>query len=372
LIKSDISIIGGGASGLMLASLLDSSRFILLEGSDTIGKKLKVSGGGRCNLTNKILSEDNYYGDKGFIKPILDSFSNIDLLDCFRDVDLVIKNKTQYFCKYNSQDIINHLSNKIDQKNLYLNTLVKSVEFKDGRFDISTNRDSFSTKKLVVASGAESFKNLGATSIAYEIAKKFGHNVIKPLPALVGFTVQPSEFWFKKLSGISLKVKIRASKKSFYSDLLFTHKGVSGPAILNSSLYWSSGKILVDFLPDHKIEFNYPKRLISSNLPLPKRFIKEFLLSQGIKDRVALDITDQDLKVLSRLKAYEFAPAGNFGFSKAEVTKGGVDTKEIDSFTMQSKLQNGLFFIGESLDVTGELGGYNLQWAFSSANRVKL
>ena len=181
-----------------------------------------------------------------------------------------------------------------------------------------------------------SYPSLGATDIGFKIAQKFGHTIIAPNPALVGFTVQKDQFWFKNLSGLSLEdVEIKVEDKVCRGGMLFTHKGCSGPVILSTSLYWQKGQISIDFLPSKK---SY----------LPKRFKKVIQNSK-------FDIHN-----------YSFSPAGNFGYTKAEVTKGGVDTNEIDVNTMESNLQKGLYFIGEVLDVTGELGGYNFQWAFSS------
>jgi predicted flavoprotein YhiN len=222
----------------------------------------------------------------------------------------------------------------------YMDTIVKDVKFKDDKFIIFTNHKTIEAKKLIVASGGLSYPSLGATDIGFKIAKKFGHNIITPNPALVGFTVQKEQFWFKELSGLSLdEVHIKVGDKICKGSLLFTHKGCSGPVILSTSLYWGKGQISIDFAP-YKDSY------------LPKRFKKAIQNSKF------------------NIHNYSFSPAGNFGYSKAEVTKGGVDTSEINVQNMESKLQNNLYFIGEVLNITGELGGYNFQWAFSSSSMI--
>jgi predicted Rossmann fold flavoprotein len=183
--------------------------------------------------------------------------------------------------------------------------------------------------------------------------------------------VQKDQFWMKELSGLSLGVGIELGSKKIKGDLLFTHKGISGPAILNASLYWKKGQMKIDFLPQNKIIFNTNKK-ISNAFNIPKRFIKAFLDSINLPDLSLCDLTQDQKDKLQTLKSYSFAPAGNFGYTKAEVTRGGICTDEIDSQTMMSKKCENLYFLGECLDVTGELGGYNFQWAFSSAWRVEL
>jgi len=214
-----------------------------------------------------------------------------------------------------------------------LSTKVLDVEY-DENYTIKTNKGDIVAEKLIVASGGLSYASIGGSDIGFKIAQKFGHTVNRLDPALVGFTVQKDQFWFKELSGLSVDVKIKVLDKTVEGMMLFTHKGCSGPAILTTSLYWKKGNISIDFLP-------------KKDSYLPKRF------KQQIK---GLDID---------LNNYEMSPAGNFGYTKAEVTKGGIYTKEVNN-NFESKLQQNLYFIGEVLDVTGELGGYNFQWAFSS------
>ena len=359
----DVVIIGGGASGLFLATLLKTN-YLLIEHNSQIGAKIKVSGGGKCNITNKILSADNYRGKSSFVKEILKNFDNKDLLNWLKKNNLEVKElkKNQYFFS-SSEVLLNYFKKNV--KNTKLNTEVLDIEKKEC-FIIRTNKGDIKAKNVVIASGGVSFKKLGASDIGYKIAKKFGHDIIPLKPALVGLTVQKQEEWFKKLSGISFKAEIKVGKKVFNQEILFSHRGITGPGILNASLWWDKGFIEISFLKNIKKYLKNPNRQISTQLPLPKRFVKEFLNIIRIEDKKVKYLTKEEFNKLQLFENYKFAPAGTFGFERAEVTKGGVDTAAI-GYDMQSKQVKGLYFIGEVLDVTGELGGYNFQWAFSSA-----
>jgi len=367
----DIAIIGAGASGLMSASFLKYKNIAIIDSNSKIGLKILASGGGKCNVTNKNVTEHNYLGDKEFIKKTLDGFTSKELLE-FLDkfhLQLEMRKYGQYFCKKSAKELVKIFEKLTKHSCFFLNHKVLHVEF-DKHFKIETNNRVIEAKKLIVASGGMSYTNIGASPIGYEIAKSFGHSIVTPSPALVGLTVQKEQFWMKKLSGISFNVKLSVEDKVLQSDLLFTHKGISGPVVLSGSLYWKKGKISLDFLPNSDLEKlldKKSKKLISSQLPLPKRFVTEFLNSIDVKDKPLNKLNKDEIQKLQILKKYEFAPAGNFGFNKAEVTKGGICTDECDNLTFESKLQKNLYFIGEVLDVTGELGGYNFQWAFSSA-----
>ena len=368
--RVEVLVIGAGASGLMFASLHKSRDILVVDANEKIAKKIRVSGGGRCNLTNEFVSEKNYLGDSEFVKDVLSGFTNRDVLEYFDEVELIKQKKNQYFCKNSAKDIVKFFEKRV--RDVLLGCEVLDVDFSKERFLVKTNKGDIEAKKLVVASGGLSFKELGSSDIAFKIAKKFGHEIKTLKPALVGFTLQRDDFWMKELSGVSLKVEVRVGRKRFFDDLLFTHRGISGPAVLNSSLYWHRGSIEIDFLPKKRLELKKSQKQISSNLPLPKRFVKEFLNSIGLEDKVVSKLTKEEVERLSLLKSYKLSPAGDFGYRKAEVTKGGIDTREIDVKSMQSKKQKNLYFIGECLDVTGELGGYNFQWAFASSYRVKM
>jgi len=334
----DVAIIGAGASGLMAASRLQNKKVCIIDKNKSIGAKIKVSGGAKCNITNKYLNSSHYLGDKSFIDEVFTRFDNTKLLSFLNKnkVSPTLNEKIvkgTYFCK-SSNEPIAMFKKLIQTTKQYLNCEVLDVEFYNEKFIIKTTQGCIEAKKLIVASGGLSYSSLGATDIGFKIAEQFGHTVNKLDPALVGFTVQKDQFWFKELSGLSLEVRITVGDKKIEGMMLFTHKGCSGPVILTTSLYWQKGSISIDFAP-HKKSY------------LPKRF------KQAIKN-LELNIHN-----------YTMAPAGNFGYTKAEVTKGGIQTSELKK-NMESKYQKGLYFIGEAVDVTGELGGYNFQWAFSS------
>ncbi len=355
----------------MLATQIKNKKICLIDTNDKIGAKIKVSGGAKCNITNEKVSFNNYLGDEEFVKNTLSKYSNKDLLNFLNKNGVYPKVnpkivKGTYFCN-SSKEVISMFEKLTSHVKKYMNTKVLDVDF-DKYYKIKTNKQEILTKKLIVASGGLSYQTLGATSIAYDIASKFGHTINQTKPALVGFTVQKEQFWFKNLSGISTIVEAKIGEKSFYGSLLFAHKGCSGPVILNSSLYWQKGKMSLDFLPNKKIETLLKgNKKISSAIPLPKRFMTEFLNSIELEDKAVSTLTKEEKEKIKLLKNYEFAPAGTFGYTKAEVTSGGINTNEVDINSFESKKQKDLYFIGECLDATGELGGYNFQLYFSQA-----
>lgn len=363
-------IIGGGASGLMLASLLPKDRATVLEHNVKLGAKILISGGGKCNITNADMGTEYYLGDKDFIMPSLKVFDENALLRWLEKQRLypVLRKETQYFCKDSAKELLDVFTKEAKKQNIILSTEVLSVTKRDNIFYVQTNKKSYTAYNVVIASGGLSFPKLGASAIGYEIAEHFGHSLVKRAPALVGFTVQKEQFFFKELSGVSTLVHIRVADRVCKGSLLFAHKGLSGPAVLDASLYWEKGKMEIDFLPEFSWKaIKGSKKQITSLLPLPKRVTKAFLIELDLEDKAYHTLTEVEIQRLQSLSHYVFAPAGTFGYSKAEVTKGGVDTSEVDSATMMSKKEEGLYFIGEVLDVTGKLGGYNFQWAFSSA-----
>ena len=366
----NIVIIGGGASALMLASMLPKKSATIIERNSAPGVKILVSGGGKCNITNAVMASDFFLAEKSFIEPSLEAFNEKDLLQWLnkRGLEAVLKKGSQYFCKESSRELLSLLQKESKKQNFIYKETVLSVNKREAYFYVKTDKRILTADAVVVASGGFSFPRLGASGIGYEIAEYFGHSIVRPAPALVGFTVQKEQFFFKELSGASAEVIIKVNDAYCKGSLLFTHKGISGPAVLDASLYWEKGKIEIDFLPGFSWESirKSPKKL-SSLLPMPKRVTKAFLLQLKLDDKTGSNITDKELSVLKGLNHYCFAPAGTFGYSKAEVTKGGVDTTEVCSQTMMSKKTEGLFFTGEVLNVTGRLGGYNFQWAFSSA-----
>lgn len=366
----DIAIIGAGASGLMVASQLSGRLATLLEANEKIGAKILISGGGKCNVTNQSVESTNYLGNPYFINEVFKQFDQHDFLDWIaqRGLKPVVRSRGQYFCSKSSNELLKIFKKETKEQTIELETKVDSVTKRGEFFYIDCGKKSYRASRVVVASGGLSFAKIGASDIGVQIAKSFGHTIEKMSPALVGFTLQKEQFFFKSLSGISTPVEIRVGDKLCDGALLFAHKGISGPVVLDASLYWERGSIEIDFLPNWSFEdYLDSKKFISSLLPLPKSLSKAFLEQWDIVDRPINQLTKVDKIKLQELKSYSFSPAGNFGYTKAEVTKGGVSTDEIDSKSMMSKKVKNLYFVGEIVDVTGMLGGYNFQWAFSSA-----
>ncbi|MDP2894261.1 MAG: aminoacetone oxidase family FAD-binding enzyme [Sulfurimonas sp.] len=367
----DVLILGAGASGLMCASHLDKKLSVaIVDVNGKVAVKLKISGGSKCNVTNVEVSEYNYDGDSEFISNVLDAFSKEDLLNYLRinGVEPVIRKNRYYFCKDSSDEIINIFRKNISYVEMFLNRDIVEVKKSDDFFEVKTLKEILRAKRVVVATGGKSYKELGASDIGLAIAKSFGIKVKEFTPALVGLTVQKEQFWMKELSGLSCLVAIKVDDKILKEELLFAYKGISGPAVLSASLYWQKGNIAIDFLPECNILelIKDSKKLLSSVITLPKRLSKAILEALQVEDVECKKVTNEIKEKLARIHDYEFAPAGNFGFSKAEVCRGGVLTDELNPYTLESLDVQDLYFIGEVVDVTGELGGYNFQWAFSS------
>jgi len=355
----------------MAAALFRGKDLLLLEHNSLPAAKINISGGGRCNITNENLSPSFYLGDPAFITSVFKTFDNRDLLRFLKanGLEPVLRKSGQYFCKESSREIIEVLLHLTKAVPIRLNTEITGVERETGGFAVHTASGTFFAKRVLVATGGLSYPRLGASPIGFRIAESLGHTVVAPRPALAGLTLQPEQFWMKELSGLSLPVEIGVGRRKLSGDLLFAHRGISGPAVLNASLFWNRGKITVDFLPGVKLKslLKRPHRSAASLLPLPKRFIKAFFEATGIPQLPYAQMSEAQKQCLSLIKSYTLAPAGTFGYERAEVTKGGVSTDEIDPSTMQSRIVEGLYFAGEVADVTGMVGGYNFQWAFSSA-----
>ena len=395
----DVLIIGAGAAGLFLAANLRGKGVALLEKNTTPGKKILASGGGRCNVTNCRIDASNYLGDANFVKNILKNLDFKDVLKFFGELKFNEQKQNQFFCESGAKDVLAVLLKRARQSGaqIFCGVCVKGArkistdengqileKLKSEQAEVfevlAKNGDKFYAQNLVVASGGLSYKSLGASDIGYEIAQSFGTSVTTPAPALVGFTVQKDEFWFKNLSGVCFPAEISvacASKnavnrelktpRKFAGDILFTHKGISGPAVLNASLFWQKGLMAINFCPNFNIETaQKSKKQLSTVLPLPRRFTLEFLRAAGLSDKPYGEYKADETAKISRLFDYEFAPAGTFGFERAEVTKGGVDTDALDVNCAHGGTSR-LYFIGEVLNVTGMLGGYNLHFAFACA-----
>lgn len=355
---------------MMLASLLPKNSATIIESNKKPGAKVLVSGGGKCNITNDLMNAAYFLGEEYFIQPALDMFDEKMLLAWLsqRGLQPEMRKGTQYFCPHSSKEIMEIFTKESADQKMLLGETVRSVEKNGQHFEVKTDQRTLLADAVVVASGGLSFPNLGASDIGYKIAQHFGHTLVKPAPALVGFTLQPEQFFFKELSGTSTDVEITVGEQVCQGALLFAHKGISGPAVLDASLYWEKGKIEINFLPGFDLEtLKRSQKKISSLFPMPKRVTKAFLLQLGLEDKQGNRVTSQEFELLRTLTRYTFAPAGTFGYTKAEVTRGGICTDEVNGYTMMSEREEGLYFTGEVLDVTGRLGGYNFQWAFSSA-----
>ena len=373
----DVMILGAGASGMMCAAQLNEMsdlKVLVIEGNEKAAKKLKISGGGKCNITNVNVSANNYLGDEQLIESIFSQFSKEDLLEWLaqRGLAPVIRKEQYYFCAKSSDEIISLLARASQKTDYVFNTKIISLS-KSEHFELKTDSGYFKAEKVVIATGAKSFASLGASEIGLNLAQNFGHTVKAFSPALAGLTLQAKEFWMKELSGISFPAEVQVAEKVLREDMLMTHRGLSGPVILSASLYWERGEISMNFLPGLNLYelMHNNRKLLSTALPLPKRFTQALFEELRVKDRPCNMYKENERKILeSGLHHYGFAPAGSYGFNKAEVCKGGVTTDEINSWTLESNIFEGLYFAGEVLDVTGELGGYNFQWAFSSAVAV--
>jgi len=369
----DVLILGAGASGLMCAGNLPKKmRVGIIENNAQVARKLKISGGGKCNITNVEVTSSHYDGDEKLLEYVLKRFSKERLLEFLERsrVDLELRKGRYYFCKKSSEDIISVLLQNAKGSEIFCNEKILGVSKTENGFEVVSNKCVRMAKKVVVATGGESFKNIGASAVGLDIAEHFSLAYKKFQPALVGLTLQKEQFWMKELSGLSCYVHIKVGEKRVEEEMLFAHKGISGPAVLSASLYWIKGEISIDFLPNKSIENilkSSSKKLLSSLLPLPKRLSKALLSALEVKDKPAGKLTKEDMENLQKIHHYSFSPAGNFGFSKAEVSRGGLLCDELEYATMETKKVKGLYFIGEVVDVTGELGGYNFQWAFASA-----
>jgi len=376
----DLIILGAGASSLMCAGNLSKKISVaIIEHNGEIAKKMKISGGGKCNITNVDVKTEHFDGEKELVSYALNKFSKEKLLRFLERnrVPLELRKERYYFCEHSANEIIDVLKNNAKNAQMHLNNEIQSLTKEGDLFCVKTDKTTLYAKAVVVATGAKSYEKIGATAIGLKIAQSFGIKTKEFEPALVGLTLQNSQAWMKSLSGLSTYVHIKVGDKLLKEEMLFAHKGISGPAVLSASLYWKKGEISIDFLPNTPIKelTQGTKKLLSSVMDMPKRLAKELLNAVDVEDIECNKLSKIQNQKLQNLHNYVFSPAGNFGFSKAEVCRGGVIAEELDHTTLMSKKINNLYFIGEVVDVTGELGGYNFQWAFSSgvvcANALK-
>jgi predicted Rossmann fold flavoprotein len=385
----DIVIIGAGASGLMCAMHAGKHgrRVAVLDHSPKIGSKILISGGGRCNFTNRDVGPANFVSENPhFCKSALSRYTPEHFIEMMRKHHIPFQERDhgQLFCEVSAQAIVTMLKSECEQAGvefLLENIITKISHAKTGanRFEIHSNTGTITCQSLVVATGGLSYPKIGASGFGYEIAKQFGLKLVDRAPALDGFTFPPNEReFFSSLAGLAINCVVTTNSSSFRENLLFTHNGLSGPAALQASLYWRPGKqLVINLLPDtNAYELFLAKkrqgnRAFVKNLLaelLPNRFAAAFCEKYFPEAQLPLgQIPDKTLETFcQKLHSWTILPAGTVGYSKAEVTRGGVDTNELSSKTMEAKKVPGLYFIGEVVDVTGWLGGYNLHWAWAS------
>lgn len=380
----DIIIVGAGAAGMMAAIEAGKRgrRVLVLDHAKKPGEKIRISGGGRCNFTNIHASAANYYsGNPHFVKSALARYKPADFLALVEAHGIAWHEKTlgQLFCDDSATQIIDMLLAEIRAVDARLMTGVEVGEVTRTLtgFDLRTSDGVFSSAALIVATGGKSIPKMGATGFAYKLAEQFGIPVTETRPALVPFTLEPNLLAeLSALSGVSVEAEISCGKKRFREALLFTHRGLSGPAVLQISAVWREGdEITIQLLPDE----NWLELLKSAKAAngkqsvvtvlaqhLPKRLAQYLAEKSGLHSNLA-DTSDKALAAFAgTLAGWKIKPAGTEGYRTAEVTLGGIHTEALDSKTMQAKSVPGLFFIGECVDVTGWLGGYNFQWAWAS------
>ena len=374
----DAIIIGAGAAGLYCAAIAGQRgrKILLVDHMPNPGAKILISGGGRCNFTNVGATAANFLSaNPHFAKSALSRHTPADFIALVDRHHIAWHEKTlgQLFCDGSAKQIVAMLRDECDSGKVDTAFGVPvAVDHRDGQFHVA----DASATNLVIATGGLSIPKLGATSFAYDIARRFGLKLVEPRPALVPLTLAGGEALFSTLSGVSAEVVASANKGHFREAALFTHRGLSGPAILQVSSYWRNGDdIGIDFLPDNAPGWLKTAKRIEPRITLAR------LLARHLPDRLATTLTaqlamDKELGnitdvmlggVEASLARWLFTPNGSEGFAKAEVTIGGISTAELSSQTMQSKRVPGLHAIGEAVDVTGWLGGYNFQWAWSSA-----
>ncbi|MGH9933099.1 MAG: NAD(P)/FAD-dependent oxidoreductase [Pyrinomonadaceae bacterium] len=379
--KKDVVIIGAGAAGLFCA--IEAGRrgrnVILIEHAERIGKKIAVSGGGRCNFTNLQTSADNFISaNPHFCKSALARYTPADFVALVEKHGIAYHEKKlgQLFCDDSSRQIIEMLLTEARAAGVEIRcgSLVRGVH-KGESFEVETNSGVITSQSLVIATGGLSVVPLGATDFGYRLARQFGLTIVEPWPALVPFTLSRETLReLGPLSGISLEASVNCAGKQFREDILITHRGLSGPAILQVSSYWRPGlSVNIDLLPDHdalSLLREHENKEISLANFLSQFFPRRFALawcalncpSEPLKRYTPRQLSD----IAQKLNCWEIVPTGTEGYRKAEVTAGGISTTELSSQTMAVKRVPDLYFIGEVVDVTGQLGGFNFQWAWAS------
>jgi predicted Rossmann fold flavoprotein len=379
----DAIILGAGAAGMMAAAVAGQAgrRVLLADHADAPGKKILISGGGRCNFTNIHTAPDCYLSaNPHFARSALSRYTPADFIELVERYHIAWHEKTlgQLFCDGSAKQVVAMLLDQCEQGGVELSLARAASEIghADGLFSVGLGNRTVSAPKLVIATGGPSIPKMGATGLAYDVARRFGLKVIEPRPALVPLTLGGDDVLFRDLSGVATEVVASAGQGRFREAALFTHRGLSGPAILQVSSYWRSGEaVAIDFLPDRDAGW-----LLAEKRARPRATVRSALgqalsdrLAETLAERLALsgnlaDLPDKALAAAeAQLAGWTFRPNGTEGFAKAEVTIGGIATDGLSQKTMEAKAVAGLHFIGEAVDVTGWLGGYNFQWAWASA-----
>ena len=391
---SQVLVIGAGAAGLMCAAMAGQQGLSVrvVDHANKAGKKILMSGGGRCNFTNYYIEPNRYLSrNPHFCKSALSRYTQWDFIGLVDRYGVAWHEKKdgQLFCDNKASDILNMLLDECTagSVDISLETAIESVSFihkenggDRGVFILETSKGRFSADSLVIATGGPSIPTLGATGFGYQLARQFGLNVFDPVAALVPFTITDHLSGLCKiLSGNSCRVHVTCGKQSFLDDMLFTHRGLSGPAMLQISSYWQPGQALtINLLPEldvadelRRLQHQSPKQLLRTWLgqQLTQKFAECWLAQMEWPADITLAALngEQMDRLGSQLNQWQVKPSGTEGYRTAEVALGGVDTDELSSRTMEAKKQPGLYFIGEVIDVTGHLGGFNFQWAWSSA-----
>jgi predicted Rossmann fold flavoprotein len=389
-VNVDAVIVGAGAAGLHCAGIAGQLglKVLLIDHSPKVAEKIRISGGGRCNFTNRDTLPANFISaNPHFCRSALARYTPQDFIGLLQRhrIGWHEKHKGQLFCDDSSEQVIEMLLRECEQGGVtrWQGCAVNAVRSTEPGFELDTDRGAVHATRLVVATGGLSIPKIGATDFGYRLARQLGHRIVETRPALAPLTFDPVSWApFAALSGAAVEVKIETgagkARAVFAEDLLFTHRGLSGPAVLQISSYWAEGTpIRIDLAPGRDLRESLlaakssSRRLLANELAelIPKRLAEAWLAdTPELAQRPMPDQRDRDLADLAtRLQRWELKPQGTEGYRKAEVTAGGVDTRELSSQSLESARVPGLYFIGEVVDVTGWLGGYNFQWAWASA-----